>query len=547
MSQGAGLPEPLVIPNSGRWIGNDGTWSTFYVHVGTPPQTFHVLPNIVGQTLYVPLDRDCERMNLSDCGGQRGVEIFQARKSLGYQKNASTTWNEVGTYRMGLGANLGLTGNAYYGYDSFGFGPMPSSENIELEKLPVAAYVTPDLWIGQLGLSSSPIIMGEKDKPESLLARLKQEGRIPSLSFGYQAGSPYRFTKVIGSLVFGGYDRSRQSKTLTIPSTLDTIVGVQGITSKFTNGTTTNLLDSGIIATIDTNTQDVWLPASVCDRFASAFGLRYFPDADRYIVSDTTRAALQASSPTLTFTIGTSASGGNTITIDIPYAAFDLQAKYPIFGTPTYYFPLKRAANETQFTLGRAFLQEVYLSVDWERDIFNISQATFNSPPLAQELVTIEPVNKTKPLVPRPGQPASISKKLSTGAIAGIAIGVIAIILLVVGLVWWLYRRKQNAKKEEQTSQTLPIDEKQDAELGVNPVTKPPVESRTDLELEGLMMVEMYAPHGDHEMYGGNKPPDHATQIVEADSTTPIYELASPTHELPTSKHHTHRGNVGVI
>lgn len=152
-------------------------------------------------------------MNITDCGGQRGVEVFQSKRSLGFQTNASSTWHQAGTYRMGLGANLGLTGNAYYGYDNFGFGSSKSSDNVEVEKLAAAVYATPDLWIGQLGLSMCsdpevvahaytdrisffvgmfPIIMGDQEKPHSLMARLKEEGRIPSFSFGYQAGSPYR-------------------------------------------------------------------------------------------------------------------------------------------------------------------------------------------------------------------------------------------------------------------------------------------------------------------------------------------------------------------
>ena len=131
-------------------------------------------------------------MNITDCGGQRGVEVFKSRPSPGFQKNESTTWQEVGIYRMGLGANLGLTGNAYYGYDNFGLGSSQDSDAIKVEKLTVAAYATPDFWVGQLGLSMFPIIMGETERPHSLLARLKEEGRIPSLSFGYQAGAPYR-------------------------------------------------------------------------------------------------------------------------------------------------------------------------------------------------------------------------------------------------------------------------------------------------------------------------------------------------------------------
>jgi hypothetical protein len=326
---------------------------------------------------------------------------------------------------------------------------------------------------------------------------------------------------------------------LTVPSTLDTIVGIQSISTKFRNSTTASLLTSGIIATIDTNAQDLWLPPSVCDAFASALGLTYFPDADRYYVTDAARATLQATSPAFIFTIGTAAAGGSTITIEVPYAAFDLQARYPIFRNPTYYFPIRRAANESQYTLGRAFLQEVYLSVDWERDVFNISQAVFNSPPLDQEIVAIEPVNKTDTLVARPGQP---DKPLAAGAIAGIATGVSALLLVLAGLGWWLRRRKQKAKREAEAAQTLPPDKKKDAELGTDDIHEKPLdEARTDLELDGRMVEEMYAPHGNHEMHSG-KQTERASALVEANSETPIYELAETVHELPIPPHqHSHR------
>ena len=382
------------------------------------------------------------------------------------------------------------------------------------------------------------IIMGDKEKPHSIMGRLKEEGRIPSFGFGYQAGSPYRkssqeaviglvltsigFTKIPGSLIIGGYDRTRHSdRVLTVPSTLDTIVGIQSISTKFSNDTHVNLLTDGIIATIDTNVQDIWLPSSVCDAFALALGLTYFKDADRYYVTDAARATLQTTLPVITFTIGTAATGGSTITIELPYAAFDLQARYPIFGSPTYYFPIRRAANETQYTLGRVFLQEAYLSVDWERDVFNISQAVFTSPPLPLDVVTIEPVNKTENLVPRPSQPG---KSIAAGAIAGIAIGALGLLLFLAGFVWWLRRRKHNAKEAEAT-QTLPPNGKKDAELGADDVHEKPLdEVRTDFELDGRTVGEMYAPHGNHEMHGGEQT-ELGVELVEADSETPIYEL----------------------
>ncbi|KAH7076823.1 aspartic peptidase domain-containing protein [Paraphoma chrysanthemicola] len=523
----AGLPKPLVVPNSGRWLGNDGTWSTFYVHVGTPPQYFHVLPSFNGQTVYLPIDQDCapERMNVTDCGGQRGVEIFQSKPSPGFQKNASSSWKEIGIYKMGLGANLGLSGNAYFGYDNFGLGSNQDKNETKVDQLAVAAYATPGFWVGQLGLSMHPIIVGETERPHSFLARLKEEGRIPSLSFGFQAGAPYRFTKVPGSLVLGGYDRSRHSnKTLLVPSTLDIIVGVQKMTSTFANGTSTTLLSNGIIATIDTNVQDIWLPASVCDTIASTLGLTYFEAAQRYVVTDTTRNALQTTPPTLVFTIGTSATGGDTITIEIPYAAFDLQARYPIFGTQSNYFPLRRAANDSQYTLGRVFMQEIYLSVDWEHDVFNISQAVFTSPPPKSELVTIEPKNKTGNLVPRPGQSNSSSKKLAPGAIAGIAIGAVAL-FLILGLAVWFYRRK-HAKHDTETPGPLPSDEKKD--LGGSAPETVDQLRRTDLELEGRMVPEMYAPvPQNYELQGGEKMERRVTEIVEADEGGMVYELPS--------------------
>jgi hypothetical protein len=245
------------------------------------------------------------------------------------------------------------------------------------------------------------------------------------------------------------------------------------------------------------------------------------------VLTDTARSLLQASSPTFSFTIGTAAFGGATITIDIPYAAFDLQAGYPVFGAPTNYFPLRRAANNTQFTLGRAFLQEVYLSVDWERDVFNISQAVFSSPPLAPDIVTIEPKNRTNTLVPRPG-PIKPTK-LSAGAIAGIAIGAVLLISILAGLGWWLYRRKQKAK-DVNAEPTLPVnDEKKSPhELASDGVEKPPMEPRTNLELEGRTVEELCAPLGHHEMHSPDKQPENVTELVEADSQSPIYELPSP-------------------
>jgi hypothetical protein len=164
----------------------------FDVHVGSPAQPFYVLPSINGQTIYVPIDLDCERYNVKDCGASRGVEVFQSKVSAGFQTNASSTWSEIGIYPVGLGGNFGLTGNGKLGYDTAGLGTGASANNIDLTKHAISAYATSNPWIGQLGLSQFPMNVSNTETPHSFLSRLKEEGHIPSLSFGYQAGAYYR-------------------------------------------------------------------------------------------------------------------------------------------------------------------------------------------------------------------------------------------------------------------------------------------------------------------------------------------------------------------
>ncbi|KAH7119765.1 aspartic peptidase domain-containing protein [Dendryphion nanum] len=534
MSNGTKNASPLIVENSGRWFGNDGSWSTFYVYIGTPPQHFHVLPSTKGQTLYVPVDQDCMRMNISDCGGNRGVEVFDQRPSLGFQRNRSSTWKQIGTYRLGMGLNLGYSGNGYFGYDTAG--PSSSRSNTpKLDQQAVVAFASTSFWVGQFGLLVTTLNLTDVEQPRSFLSNLREAGHIPSLSFGYSVGAPYRFTKVAGSLVLGGYDRSRISKganaTISVPIVDDMNIALQSISSTSANGTV-NLLDDGIVSVIDSSVPELWLPTSVCEKFATTFGLTYFEPADRYIVPEAARSELRKLAPTISLTLGQSTTGGETITIDLPYAAFDLQANYPIFGTPTYYFPIRRARNTTQYTIGRVLLQEAYFSVDFERNRFNISKAFYSSPMPAQEIMTIESVNKT--INPSPGTKnggGGGGGGLSTGAIAGIAVGG-AIVLLLLGLAaWWFGFRKKPVDEEatppapmEEKKEHLVDDQNSPQEIGGNAI-----QGRTDLELMGrhVEVAEMEADHKQPEKAQYHEKDANAA-VAEVEGTSPIYELPSP-------------------
>jgi hypothetical protein len=499
------------------------------MHAGTPPQHFHILPSLDGRTLYLPVDIDCSsgRFNVTDCGASRGVQVFNSRPGVGFQRNASSSWNEIGTYRLSLGNEHGLIGNIIYGYDVIGASTSGTINTPTLKQQAIAPFASADFWLGRLGLSMFQLNISANDQPHSFLSRLKEEGHIPSLSFGYQVGASYRFTKVPGSLILGGYDRTRSSNdTLLLTSSEGHIVGLQSITATLANGTVTTLLKSGTLAFIDADVPELWLPPSLCDAFASAFGLTYNQESDRYYLTDTAHASLLDAAPAFNFTIGTSKSGGKSIIIEIPYAAFDLQASYPIFATPTNYFPLRKAANASQITLGRAFLQEVYLSVDWERDVFNISQAVFSASMPEPDIIAIDPKNKNESLIPLAGAVSGNSTKLSAGVIGGIVAGCLILLGLLGCCGLWFYKKKKKAQRHLTETGVHIVDEKTGAsEFTTEIPEKMSVNRRTDLELEGTVVGGEPGTNSELQELGSKEL--YRREAVELGCVEPIYELPS--------------------
>ena len=138
----------------------------------------------------------------------------------------------------------------------------------------------------------------------------------------------------------------------------DLTVGIQSIMGTATNGGKLSLLPSGIFALIDSTLPYLWLPIESCQAFEKAFGLTWNSNAELYLVNDSLHNTLLAQNASLTFKLGRTAQGGDTVDIVLPYAALDLEAGYPLIQNISKYYPLKRGANDTQYTLGRTFLQE---------------------------------------------------------------------------------------------------------------------------------------------------------------------------------------------
>ena len=126
----------------------------------------------------VVLPEGCTDANpgLANCSDARGQTFI---------RNASTTWStqrlsngglfQLNTFEEGY---LGLTGNAYYGFDTVNLGSsLPTLQN-QL----VAGIATNSYWLGSLGLS--PIgfnITTLNDPIPSLLHNLRNGSLVPSM------------------------------------------------------------------------------------------------------------------------------------------------------------------------------------------------------------------------------------------------------------------------------------------------------------------------------------------------------------------------------
>ena len=123
----------------------------------------------------------------------------------------------------------------------------------------------------------------------------------------------------------------------------------------------THLLPSSILTFIDSTQPYIYLPVESCQAFEAAFGLVFDDSTGYYYLDDAQHQALLAMNPNITFSIGNLLTGGATVDIVFPYASFDLLKTSPAVDQPTRFFPLRRADNDTQYTLGRTFLQEAYV------------------------------------------------------------------------------------------------------------------------------------------------------------------------------------------
>ncbi|RDW74958.1 hypothetical protein BP6252_06100 [Coleophoma cylindrospora] len=459
------LAAPVIAVPSQHWEGNDGTWSTFEIRVGTPATTVRVLPATSWQEVWViwgDIPGVCNTTEgvSADCGDERGG-LWEA--------TSSSTWQQGDQLFLGLNQDLGYSGQGQYGFDTVGLG-YSSDEGPTLTHQIVAEISSNSYFFGQLGIGFQPTnFTGYGDPQASFSDTLYSNGTISSMSWSYTAGAYYRLKGIFGQLIFGGYDASRFTPNdvifaMTGDNLRDVVVTIRSIISTTQSGNIT-LMSTPEFAFIDSTVTEMWLPADVCDAFESAFGLEYNNTWGLYLMNASTHENLLGLNPNITITLANQKSGGSTTDIVFPYASFDVNVSAPIYNGTSKYFPLKRATDESQYTLGRVFLQEAYVTTHYNSRTFNVSQCIFSDS--ASEKIVALPATlptaastatSSSSSAPRPT--GTSGHKLSAGAIAGIVIGAVLAALAIIGAIaLFCLRRRRSSQAAENSRPRTPVAE----------------------------------------------------------------------------------------
>ncbi|KZM26451.1 aspartic-type endopeptidase [Ascochyta rabiei] len=422
-------PQPKVVNASGTFDGNDGRWSSFIINVnsnaeGLSGQNFKTLISTSSPVTLLPAITDLINNSTND-----------------------TLKGAWGISNVGLGES--------------------SANSLVLTGRYIAQYIFNDFFMGSFGLAVGEV--GEDDSTRAtFLSQFEDDSNIASSSYGYTAGAYYRNNGgVLGSLVLGGYDRSRMSDEGVIISMANLknttlVVGVQSIIytpdqnvasawDSFTAKT-----GGGFSANIDSTLPYLVLPENICALFQEKFRLQYDEDRNLYFVNSSSHDANKQQNAKVIFNIGAGPrTSYNYTSIALPYAAFDQQIGSETGENFTNYFPIKKSKNGIS-TLGRTFLQEAYIYVDYERTSFTVAPAHYSDPMPNANIKTI--LNTT--YVP-PGS-TNTSKSgggMAPGAIAGTVVGIVAAFVIagIITFCWWRKREKK-AETDGNPQDTAHID-----------------------------------------------------------------------------------------
>ncbi|KAJ4985395.1 aspartic-type endopeptidase [Stagonosporopsis vannaccii] len=438
---------PLILPWTNNSVSAAGTILSRGISfsVGTPPQPFSLTPSTLSTNLFLNSAAECVAATNSSCIGQLGG-VYDSATSTSFAQVDYSTW---GGSRDTV--DLALASSYVFFDDAVTFGLEPTTNKFS----PFPIYTN-----GSTDTSASPFMENAPNSKATLplgmnstfLHHLVDSAQASSRTYGLWVGSESEETPQDGLLVIGGYDESRlSSAATTFPMFSDcpTCAILTAITYDVGGKSTSLFSDTmeTLIVNLDPFSSDLELPTQMLQNLASAEKTAVWNETSRRFELPATTAPVG----TLTITISDAgvplkdASKPSVPTYKTVIPAGELYSRpraynaagvLEVNNATVYNMAVTNQTNSvTLGTLGLPFFTQNYLVVDPDARNFQLAPAVVTPADPKGADAKIKQVCRILPITKQKSQAA-----LLAGAIVGAILGT----LLLVGLVLYIRKRKQN-------------------------------------------------------------------------------------------------------
>ena len=361
-----------------------------------------------------------------------------------------------------------------------------------------ASYVPISMFTLDPGIVYLPATTNDSYYDYNFLSNLYNNSAVASASWAMHVGSVAQ--QINGSLICGSYDQTRlignagafSSSSVKMTSlSLGASSGGYNWSAAQMDQNYLGSSSSGLQVSINSAVPYSYLPTSVSSSLAQVLPISYDTRFNLYTWQTANQSYnSMVTSPTyLNFTFST--SNNEPISIRVPLALLNLTLSAPLVSEPLSYFPCSPNDDPSLFTLGRAFLQAAYIGQNYNSSTFWIGQAP--GPTDLADFPVIKTINPStttlvadatgktweqswagvlKALPPSsasdgggtssnegggdgsessptatPSPMASGNSQISGGAIAGIVIGVLAIVAIVASGAFIFGRRSRQPQQ----------------------------------------------------------------------------------------------------
>ncbi|CAG8918367.1 unnamed protein product [Penicillium salamii] len=492
---------PFVVQWSDKTYGPDGPWHAVSITLGSAKQAIDLYPGARWASTIL-IDTVCSDDLSTTCYAERGGVFDISASETAVPLNTPNDTSELSWLSDQTKAGVNVWGGVGHVKEGVLADELTLTNGFAVPNVSIASIYKANQTYGNNG-KEYPVTLGTLSLGGTKGTHVVQGNtfnmvtaymwdhtsaqQIPSYSWGMHIGSVE--PEIPGSLVLGGYDRSRvlnevSTQQVDPDSNLGNLkiyfedigIGVAAGDSPFDFESKSSLFKTGKSTTtrgatveIDPVLPYLYLPRETCDAMAANLPITYNEDLNLYFwdTNNDTYQQITSSPAYMSFVFGKSTSNSQNMTIKVPFQLLKLTLQEPLVEKNTTYFPCYPSDT---LILGRAFLQAAFISVNWQNATgggeWSLAQApgpaigTGSQRSIGVNDESVEVSENSweaswdgywEPISSKASEEQSSSSSgLSTGAKVGIGIGCAAGGLGLIGMIAWLCmsRRKRQGNAQ---------------------------------------------------------------------------------------------------